>query len=59
MLLLLSPVSPFVVAYQQLFFYREWPDATVWLMACTHALGAFVTGALLFLSFEDAFTEQL
>jgi ABC-2 type transport system permease protein len=59
LLLLLSPVSPFVVAYQQLFFYREWPDATVWLMATTHALGAFVVGALLFLSFEDAFTEQL
>lgn len=59
LLLLLSPVSPFVVAYQQLFFYREWPDATVWLMASAHALGAFVTGALLFLSFEDAFTEQL
>jgi lipopolysaccharide transport system permease protein len=57
--LLLSPVSPFVVAYQQLFFYREWPDPTVWLMASAHALGAFVTGALLFLAFEDRFTEQL
>jgi ABC-type polysaccharide/polyol phosphate export permease len=52
-------VSPFVVAYQQMFFYREWPDATVWLMASAHALGAFVVGALLFLTFEDRFTEQL
>ena len=26
LLILLSPVSPFVVAYQQFFFYREWPD---------------------------------
>jgi lipopolysaccharide transport system permease protein len=59
LLILLSPVSPFVVAYQQLFFYREWPDATVWLMASVHALGAFVVGALLFLAFEDGFTEQL
>jgi lipopolysaccharide transport system permease protein len=59
LLLLLSPVSPFVVAYQQLFFYREWPDVSVWLMAGAYALGAFVVGALLFLMFEDRFTEQL
>ena len=59
LLILLSPVSPFVVAYQQLFFYQEWPDATVWLVACAHALGAFTVGASLFLAFEDGFTEQL
>ena len=38
-------MSPFVVAYQQMFYYRQWPDPTVWLMAVTHALGAFVVGA--------------
>ena len=59
LLILLSPVSPFVVAYQQLFFYREWPDAGVWLAAVVHALGAFVVGALIFLSFEDRLMEQL
>ena len=59
LLILLSPVSPFVVAYQQLFFYREWPEATVWLVAVTYAVGAFVVGATLFLAFEDRFTEQL
>jgi len=59
LLILLSPVSPFLVAYQQLFFYREWPDATVWLVASANALGAFAVGALLFLTFEDGFTEQL
>jgi ABC-2 type transport system permease protein len=59
LLILLSPVSPFVVAYQKLFFYREWPEATVWLVATTHALGAFVAGTLLFLAVEDRFTEQL
>ena len=26
LLILLSPMSPFVVAYQKLFFYREWPE---------------------------------
>jgi ABC-2 type transport system permease protein len=59
LLFLLSPMTPFVVAYQQIFYYREWPDATVWLMAVALALGAFVVGALLFLAFEDGFTEQL
>ena len=59
LLILMSPVSPFVVAYQQIFLYRSWPDATVWLMACAHAFGAFIVGALLFLAFEDRFTEQL
>ena len=59
LLILLSPVSSFVVAYQDLFFYREWPEPTVWLVATAYALGAFVVGALLFLTFEDGFTEQL
>ena len=59
LLILLSPVSPFVVAYQEIFYYGAWPEPTVWLMASAHAFGAFVLGALLFLSFEDRFTEQL
>jgi ABC-type polysaccharide/polyol phosphate export permease len=59
LLILLSPVSPFVVAYHQLFFYREWPSGDVWLAATTYALGAFVAGALVFLGFEDRLMEQL
>ena len=59
LLMLLSPMSSFVVAYQQIFYYRVWPDATIWVIACAHALGAFVVGVLLFLAFEDRFTEQL
>jgi lipopolysaccharide transport system permease protein len=59
LLILLSPMSPFVVAYQKLFFFREWPDATVWLVAATYAIGAFVIGAALMLAFEDRFTEQV
>jgi homopolymeric O-antigen transport system permease protein len=58
-LILLSPMSPYVVAYQQMFLYRSWPDATVWSMALAHALGAFVSGVLLFFAFEDRFMEQL
>jgi ABC-2 type transport system permease protein len=59
MLILLSPVSPFVVAYQQIFYYRAWPDPAVYVIAGMHAIGAIVVGTLLFLAFEDRFTEQL
>jgi ABC-2 type transport system permease protein len=57
--ILLSPVSSFLVAYQQVFYYRTWPDATLWLVAVTYAFGMFTAGAMLFLSFEHRFTEQL
>jgi len=57
--ILLSPVSPFVVAYHQLFVYREWPSGDVWLAATSYALGAFVVGAIVFLGFEDQLMEQL
>jgi lipopolysaccharide transport system permease protein len=57
--ILLSPVSSFVVAYQKLFFTREWPEPTLWLIAVTYAVGAFVIGAALILAFEDRFTESL
>jgi ABC-2 type transport system permease protein len=59
LLVLIGPVSPFVVAYEQMFYYGRWPDPAVWVIAATHALGAFVVGALLFLAFEPRFTEQL
>lgn len=59
LLVLLSPVSPFIVAYQQLFYYAQVPDATVWVMAAVNATGAFVVGALLFMACEDRFTEQV
>jgi homopolymeric O-antigen transport system permease protein len=57
--ILLSPMSSFIVAYQQLFFYREWPDPAVWVVACVYAAGAFITGTMLILAFEDRFTEQV
>ena len=59
LLILLSPMSPFVVAYQKLLFFREWPEATVCLVAVIYAVGAFVAGVALVLAFEDRLTEQL
>ncbi len=59
LLILLSPVSSFVVAYQQMFFHRAWPDATLWMISSVYALGTFVVGALLFLWLEDRFMEHV
>ncbi len=57
--ILLSPMSPFIVAYQQMFYYREWPDPVVWFVATTYAVGALGLGAALFLAFQDRFAEQV
>ncbi len=57
--ILLSPMSPFVVAYQKMFYYREWPDPLVWFVATTYAVGALGLGAALFLAFQDRFAEQV
>jgi ABC-type polysaccharide/polyol phosphate export permease len=59
LLILLSPMSPFVAIYQKLFYFREWPEPTLWLVAVTYAVGASVVGVALVLAFEDRFTEQL
>lgn len=59
LLVLLSPVAPFIVAYQQMFYYGHWPELTVWLVASVYAFGAFAVGALVFLAAEHRFTEQL
>jgi lipopolysaccharide transport system permease protein len=59
LIILMSPMSPFVVAYQRLFYYREWPEPTLWLVAGTYAAGAFIIGATLVLAFQDRFAEQL
>jgi lipopolysaccharide transport system permease protein len=57
--LLLSPLSPFVVAYKQMFFYRQWPDLSVWVVATVYAFAAFAIGFALLLAHEDRFAEQL
>jgi lipopolysaccharide transport system permease protein len=59
LLILMSPMSPFVVAYQRLFYYRQWPEPTLWLVAGTYAAGAFILGATLVLAFQDRFAEQI
>jgi ABC-type polysaccharide/polyol phosphate export permease len=56
---LLSPVSPFVVAYQDIFYYARTPAVPVWLVAFGYASAAFVLGASLFVTCEDQLAEHV
>ena len=56
-MLLLSPMGPFVRAYQDLFYYLKWPDASVWLVAIAYGISVFVCGISVFVTYEDRFSE--
>ena len=56
---MMSPMSPFIVAYHQLFFFRQWPDATVWFLTTTYALVALVAGVAAFVTWQDRFADQI
>lgn len=57
--LLLSPLSPFIVAYQQIFFFQQWPAVTVWAVGLAYSIGVFLLGTWVFLTVEDQLAEQL
>jgi ABC-2 type transport system permease protein len=58
-MLMFSPMTPFVVAYQRIFYYGVVPEAHVWAGAVSYGLGVFLAGALWFVSIEDRIGEQL
>lgn len=55
----LTPLSPYVVAYHDLFFYRRWPDVQTWALATTYAAVALGAGLWLVTRVEDRLTEQV
>jgi lipopolysaccharide transport system permease protein len=57
--LLFSPMAPFIVAYQKIFFYREWPGLQIWLVAIAYAGAAFVVGMAVILRQEDKLSERV
>lgn len=57
--LLLSPMASFVRAYQDVFFYETMPDLSVWLVAVSYGVGAFICGVSVFVSYEAGFAEQV
>jgi homopolymeric O-antigen transport system permease protein len=58
-LILLSPMSPYVAAYQDIFYYRHWPGAGIWATTIGYAALALAVGLWLIVRNEDAFAEQV
>ena len=57
--IMLSPMSPYISTYQTIFFYRKWPQLSIWLLATIYAASAFILGAAIMLANEDGFSEQV
>jgi ABC-2 type transport system permease protein len=58
-LVLASPLSPYILGYQQSLYYGEWPPAWMVGLATLYAIAALGLGLFLFRRYEDRFTEQL
>jgi len=56
-LYMLSPMAPFVVAYQRIFYYGAWPGTEVTLLAALYAGAALLLGLAIFLRSDRRFTE--
>jgi lipopolysaccharide transport system permease protein len=57
--ILLSPMSPYVTAYHQIFYYRQWPDTGIWATTIGYALVALALGLWLIVRNEDSFAERV
>jgi ABC-type polysaccharide/polyol phosphate export permease len=58
-LLLMSPLSPFITAYHDMFFFQRWPEPAVWALAAAYAAAAMGAGFAVMLRREDEFSEAL
>ncbi len=56
---LLSPMAPFIRAYQDIFHYQVWPDSSIWVLAFAYGIGMFVCGLSVFVTYEDTLSEQV
>jgi ABC-type polysaccharide/polyol phosphate export permease len=54
-----GPMAPFILAYQHMFYYRQWPGPEQWIGAVVYAIVAFTAGSFIFARLEDRFTEQV
>ncbi len=55
----LSPMSPYISAYQDIFYHRQWPEATTWFTAVGYAVVALMLGLWLIVRHEDSFAERI
>jgi ABC-type polysaccharide/polyol phosphate export permease len=55
----LTPLTPFVSAYHDIFYYGRWPDAATWTLAIVYAGAALVVGLWLTVRYEEQFAERV
>lgn len=58
-LILLTPLSPYVTAYHDVFYYRRWPSAAVWALSAAYAGITLAAGLWLMTRSEDQLTERI
>jgi lipopolysaccharide transport system permease protein len=58
-LIRLSPMSPYIVAYHQIFYDRQWPDTLTWVLTVSYAVSAAALGLWLIVRYEDGFAERV
>jgi ABC-2 type transport system permease protein len=56
---LMSPMSPYIVAYQQIFYFRHAPEPTIWFLSTTYAMVSVIAGAATFVAVQDQLGEQV
>lgn len=57
--ILFSPLSPYVTAYHDVFYYGRWPSPAVWGLAVAYAAAALLAGLVLVTRTEDQLTERI
>ncbi len=57
--ILLSPMSSFITAYRDMFYYREWPSALIWIVAVAYSSVTLAIGLAVFKRCESRFAEHI
>jgi ABC-type polysaccharide/polyol phosphate export permease len=58
-IILLSPLSPFILAYHQVFYYAELPAVALWLQASFYAVVALGIGYTVFHHYAPRLAEEV
>jgi ABC-type polysaccharide/polyol phosphate export permease len=58
-LILLTPLSPYVTAYHDVFYYRRWPSTETWILALVYATLSLAAGLWLMTRTEYQLTERI
>lgn len=58
-LILLSPMSPYITAYHQIFHEARWPSPEIWALTSIYAIATAVAGLVFLVRMEDRLTERI